>query len=97
MKRILVLALTTLALLPLTSLSSRAAEPFTVINAQKLKTMIDDRENTTRIFDSRSKGEYEQKHITGAVSLPLGEMTANLALLGTPDESRRVFYCSGST
>lgn len=97
MKRVLVLALSTLALLSLTSLSAQANDPFTVINAQKLKTMIDDRENSTKIFDSRSRGEYDQKHILGAVSLPVGEMTANLSLLGAPDESRRVFYCSGAT
>lgn len=97
MKRILMMILLTLAMLPLTSASSGATEPFTVINAQKLKAMRDDRESSTVVIDSRSRAEYDQAHIAGAVSIPLSQMTANPALLGSRNDSKRVFYCSGST
>ena len=97
MKRILTILFVTLAMLPLTSMPSGAAEPFTVVNAQKLKAMLDDKETATVVIDSRSRAEYDQAHIAGAISLPLSQMTANPALLGPPGESKRVFYCSGST
>lgn len=97
MKRILIFMLLTLALLPLTSIPSGAAEPFTVVNAQRLKGMMDDKQSATVVIDSRSRGEYDQAHIAGAISLPLPQMTASPSLLGSPSESRLVFYCSGST
>ncbi len=97
MKRILLLMLATLAMLPLTSITSGAAEPFTVVNAAILKAMMDDKQSATVVIDSRNRSEYDQAHIAGAISLPLAQMTANPSLLGTPSESRLVFYCSGST
>ena len=97
MKRILLLILVTIAILPLTSVSSDAAEPFTVINAQKLKAMLDDRDSATIVIDSRSRSEYDQSHIAGAVSLPSSQMTADFNLPGSTAESKLIFYCSGST
>jgi hypothetical protein len=97
MKRILMLILVTLAILPLTSVPSVAAELFSVINTQKLKAMLDESDSATVVIDSRSRSEYDQAHIAGAVSLPLSQMTANLALPGSPTGSKLVFYCSGST
>lgn len=97
MKRILILMLATLAILPLTSLSSDAAEPFTVINAQTLMSMLDERGSAAVVIDSRSRSEYDHAHIPGAVSLPLSQMAADPALPGSPTGSKLVFYCSGST
>lgn len=97
MKRILMLILVTLAILPLTSVPSVAAELFSVINTQKLKAMLDESDSATVVIDSRSRSEYDQAHIAGAVSLPLSQMTANPALPGSPTGSKLVFYCSGST
>lgn len=97
MKRILILLLITLAMLPFTSISACAAEPFTVVTAGKLKAMMDDKDAATVVIDSRSMAEYDQAHIAGAISLPLPQMTANPGLLGSPSESKLVFYCSGST
>lgn len=93
MKRLLILMLMTLAILPLTAKPSGAAEPFTVINALKLKDMMDNKDNAPIVIDSRSRGEYESAHIPGAVSLPLSQMTT----LDFPRTSGLVFYCSGST
>ena len=87
----------TIAIIILTMATSVAAEPFTVVNAQKLKAMMDDKETVTVVIDSRSRDEYDQAHITGAISLPLALMTAKPGLLGPPSESKLVFYCSGST
>ncbi len=93
MKRLLILMFITLALLPLTAQLSGAAEPYTVINAQKLKEMLDNTDNAPIVIDSRSRGEYESAHIPGAVSLPLSRMST----LDFPRTSGLVFYCSGST
>lgn len=97
MKQILTLMLIGATLLTAIPLTSHAAEPFTVINAQKLKAMIDHRETVTVVIDSRSRAEYDQAHIAGAISLPLPQMAANPGSLSFPESARLVFYCSGST
>lgn len=93
MKRLLILILATLALLPLTAQPSGAAEPFTVVSAQKLKALLDDKDNAPIVIDSRSRGEYDAAHIPGAFSLPLSQMTT----LDFPRTSALAFYCSGAT
>ena len=100
MKRILILMLMSLVMLTVTSMASMAsgaAEPFTEIDARKLKTMLDNDAAATVVIDSRSRAEYDQAHIRGAVSLPLPLMTADPSRLNFSKASKLVFYCSGST
>lgn len=97
MKQVLILILMTFAMLSTTSTTSVAAEPFTVINAHQLKEMLDQKEPDTVVIDSRGKADYDQTHIAGAISLPLAQMAASTGPLGTPGETKLVFYCSGST
>ncbi len=97
MKQVLILIIMTFAMLSTTSMASVAAEPFTVINAHKLKVMLDQKEPATVVIDSRGKADYDQAHIAGAISLPLSQMAATPGQLGSPGETRLAFYCSGST
>lgn len=97
MKQILILMLLMFATLTSASLPAFAAEPFTTINAEELKGMIDNREIVTVVIDSRSKSEYDQMHIDSAISLPLSQMVNEPGSLNYPKSSRLVFYCNGFT
>lgn len=97
MKLILTSMLITLAILTFLSVPSNSAEPFKVIGVPELKTMTDENNPALVVIDSRSRSEYDEAHITGAISLPLHQMTADATLLKFPKESKLVFYCSGST
>jgi len=97
MKRFLAATAMAFAMMLLTTLFCFAAEPFTVITPRQLKAMMENKETVTVVIDSRSRGEYDQAHIPGAKSLPLHQMTADLSQLGPHNDSKLVFYCSGST
>lgn len=95
MKRGLISMFMAFAVLTLTWAPSCAAEPFKVVNAQALKSMLDN-DAAVVVIDSRSRAEYDQAHIKGAVSLPLSQMTSDPNSLNFPRISKLVFYCSGS-
>lgn len=97
MKRALTVMIAILTLLSLTTIAFGAAEPFTVVNAQELRTMMDQNDAALVVIDSRNAGEYDEAHIRGAVSLPYSLMAANQSLLNVPKTSKIAFYCSGST
>jgi len=97
MRRIIAGMLMLLAVTTMIAAPSDAAEPFTVVSAVELKAMIDGVVPAPLVIDSRSRDEYDAAHISGAVSLPYQEMTADRSLLDFPKSSKLVFYCSGST
>ncbi len=97
MNRFLAATSAVFAIMLLTALFCFAAEPFAVITPQQLKAMLDNKESVTVVIDSRSRADYDQAHIPGAKSLPLHRMTADLSQLGPHNDSKLVFYCSGST
>lgn len=63
----------------------------------ELKTMIDRNEPGLVLIDSRSRSQYEDTHIKGAINIPLTEMEQNPELPKVQKDARLVFYCSGST
>ena len=67
------------------------------MTSSELKLLIDRNEPDLVIIDSRSRSQYEETHIKGAISIPLEEMEQNAELPKAPKNSRLVFYCSGNT
>ncbi len=56
---------------------------------EELKSLID-KGTTVLIVDVRSENAYKQRHITGAMSVPLNNVEATLSPL--PPETKIVFY-----
>ena len=61
------------------------------ISAEVLKKRLDSGESIL-IVDSRSPGEFQTRHIAGAISVPYGEVESRLAEL--PKDQEIVFYCT---
>jgi hypothetical protein len=78
-------------------LLSDAGEAFEYLGAGELNGMIGRKAPGLVIIDSRSASQFEEAHIKGAVSIPLGEMERDVALPRVPKDSSLVFYCSGTT
>lgn len=76
-----------------TSSPPLTTNPFEIphVSAEALKNKLDAGSNLV-IVDTRSKGEYEQVHIAGAVSIPLAEIAERSAELKGYDEI--VTYCT---
>jgi rhodanese-related sulfurtransferase len=67
------------------------------VTSAELKAMIDRNEPGLVVIDSRSRSQYEEAHIKGAISIPLEEMEQNAELPRVSKDARLVFYCSGTT
>ncbi len=65
------------------------------INTEQLKAMLDAREEFT-LIDARTKDEYQEAHIVGAVSIPEKEFENSASLLSLDKKSLLVFYCNGA-
>lgn len=61
------------------------------ISVEEVKAKLDAGSNIA-IVDARSKREYEQSHIAGAISIPLQEITQRYSELYRYDEI--VIYCT---
>jgi len=70
---------------------------FGTVTSAELKEMINRNEPGMVLIDSRSKSQFDEAHIIGAINIPLAEMEQDPALPNVPKDSRLVFYCSGST
>lgn len=87
-----------LVIMALTALTSPLiAADYGYLTSAELKTMIDRNEPGLVIIDSRSRSQYEEAHIKGAVIIPLSEMEQDSTLPKVPKDAKLVFYCSGST
>lgn len=75
--------------------SAYGAEPdFTIITTAQLKTMVDENREMT-LIDARTKDEYQEAHITGAISIPEKSFEENIQLLPADKKALLVFYCNG--
>jgi rhodanese-related sulfurtransferase len=86
-----------LFMVPGTSSVVAAASPeteFRMISTDQLKTMIDEKKDFA-LIDARTKEEYEEAHITGAVSIPENSFEKSLSLLPADKGRLIVFYCNG--
>lgn len=91
----------TVALLVMLSLSALALSAFggdfVMLPGAELKAMIDRNEPGLLIVDSRSRSQFDEAHIKGAISIPLAEMESDPVLPVAPKEAKLLFYCSGNT
>lgn len=60
------------------------------VGVAELQRMVE--AGTVAIYDTRSKMQYDQEHIKGALSLPEGEVEARAGEL--PRDKTLVFYCT---
>jgi rhodanese-related sulfurtransferase len=67
---------------------------FTLISTEQLKTMMDGEKNFL-LVDSRTKEEYQEAHIAGAISIPEKSFDENVSLLPKDKNHLVVFYCNG--
>lgn len=74
-----------------------AAGSFSYLDAAELKASIEQKTPGLIVIDSRGTSSYEEGHIKGALSLPLGVMEGNASLPDVPKDAMLVFYCSGTT
>ena len=68
---------------------------FTVISTDQLKAMIDGDKINFLLIDARTKDEYQEAHIVGAISMPENKFDELLSLLPADKGRQLVFYCNG--
>lgn len=73
---------------------SAAETEYRVVSTDDLKAMIDAR-TAFLLVDTRSKEEYQEAHIIGAVSVPEKGFEESSPLLPKDKSSLVVFYCNG--
>jgi rhodanese-related sulfurtransferase len=79
----------------LAALPAQAAEAeFAVISTDQLKAMLDEKKACT-LVDARTKEEYQEAHITGALSIPEKNFDESVSLLPADKNALLVFYCNG--
>ena len=88
-----ILAIMFLVSLPLTVI----AADFAYVTSTELKAMMEAKESTPVIIDSRPQSQYDDAHIKGAISVPLSEMEQNPELPKALKDAKLVFYCSGNS
>jgi rhodanese-related sulfurtransferase len=73
----------------------QAAGPeFKVIMTDQLKAMLDEKKDLV-LIDSRTKEEYQEAHIAGAINIPEKSFDDNVSLLPENKDSLLIFYCNG--
>lgn len=73
----------------------QGAEPeFKIIATDELKALLDEKKALV-LIDARTKEEFQEAHITGAISIPEKVFDDNLSLLPTDKNALLVLYCNG--
>jgi rhodanese-related sulfurtransferase len=67
---------------------------FRVISTEQLKSMMDEKKDFM-LIDARTKDEYQEAHIVGAVSIPENRIEESLTLLPADRNHQLVLYCNG--
>ena len=75
--------------------AARAAETeITIISTDQLKAMIEEKKGFL-LIDARTREEYQEAHITGALSIPENKIEGSPSLLPADKNRLIVFYCNG--
>lgn len=67
---------------------------FKIISTEQLKVMVDEKQDFV-LIDARTKDEFQEAHITGAISIPENKFEESLALMPADKGHLTVFYCNG--
>lgn len=76
------------------TLAEGAEADFRVVSTDQLRIMIDEK-NEFLLIDTRTREEYQEAHISGAVSLPEKSFEQQASLLPKNKGSMIVLYCNG--
>lgn len=68
---------------------------FTVISTEQLEAMIGTNAKNFLLIDARTKEEYQEAHIVGAISIPAKTFEDSATLLPNEKSFQLVFYCNG--
>lgn len=71
-----------------------AGDEFSTITTERLKEMLDEKKDFT-LVDARTKEEYQEAHIGGAVNIQEKSFDDQTALLPADRNALLVFYCNG--
>ena len=86
-------ALALMAVMMLTPGAARAAD-FKMIDTSAMKAMLDDKTPMT-LIDARTKVEYDEAHIPGAINIEEKNFDASMGMLPADKGSLLVMYCNG--
>jgi len=86
-----VLPLAALALLVSAALPALADDDFKVVSTEILKDMLDEKKPLT-LVDARTKDEFQQAHIAGAINILAESFAAKSGVL--PKEKGIIVYCN---
>lgn len=75
-------------------LSYAAEQSYKIISTDQLKAMIDEKKPMV-LIDARTKDEYQEAHIDGAISMPEKTFDENIAMLPADKNALLVLYCNG--
>jgi rhodanese-related sulfurtransferase len=67
---------------------------YTIITTDQLKEMLD-KKKKFMLIDARTKEEYQEAHIVGAISIPEKNFDDSQALLPKDKNNQLVLYCNG--
>ena len=76
------------------SFAFAAEKKFTTVSTDELRAMLDEKKPLV-LIDARTKEEYQEAHITSAISIPEKNFDDNVALLPTDKSALLVIYCNG--
>jgi len=74
--------------------SSSASAQFPIIDHTQLKSWITGKSKAV-LIDSRTREEYVQAHIPGAINIPAGQLEAHTTALPKNKNIPLIFYCRG--
>ncbi len=75
--------------------SEKSTDPYKVVTSAELKALVDNKFPGLVIIDARSPEEFQEVHISGALSIPLPKLEKDATLLKSPKDAKLVFYCNG--
>lgn len=73
----------------------KGKDSFKTVSSEELKSLIDRKTPGLVVVDARSTEEYQEVHISSAISIPLSKLEKDATLLPTPKDAMLVFYCNG--
>ena len=75
--------------------AEKGKDSFRIVSSEELKTLIDLKTPGLVVVDARSTNEYQEVHISNAISIPLSKLEKDATLLTFPKDARLIFYCNG--
>jgi rhodanese-related sulfurtransferase len=76
------------------SVAQATAPEFKIVTTAQLKSMLDEKK-TLVLIDARTREEYQEAHIDGAISIPEKNFDENASLLPADKNALLVLYCNG--